>query len=246
MGCSVSTIDNDTDTHAQNTGTPTAITTEQNTPIQHKLVIFGYIRELSVNSNHYQHIPFNIYKICYKFYLMKYEVGDYLDVRDRWGKWEEAIVKVHKHAKDDMPNKSPLLKKAQQKEIDNLEHLEALYVHYTPWDDKWNEWIFVDPGRNICKCRTVCDTDKSKHRIAAHNTQSTFKKSANKSVPVKSFIVDVFHRKCSERVNKPTRHVFHVNKDQKVRDLARMVAIVYDTKSQFVLFYENLNMKVER
>eukprot|EP01083_Nonionella_stella_P032738 89587_1 len=68
---------------------------------------------------------------------MKFKVGDYLDVRDRWGKWYEAIVKVHKHAKDDMPNKSPPLKKEQQKEIDNLEHLEALYVHYTPWDDKW-------------------------------------------------------------------------------------------------------------
>eukprot|EP01083_Nonionella_stella_P182060 653978_1 len=100
---------------------------------------------------------------------MKFKVGDYLDVRDRWGKWEEAIVKVHKHAKDDMPNKSPPLKKEQQKEIDNLEHLEALYVHYTPWDDKWNEWIFIQPGRTICKCRTMCDTDKSKHRIAAHN-----------------------------------------------------------------------------
>eukprot|EP01083_Nonionella_stella_P095710 268765_1 len=174
MGCSVSTIDNDTDTHAQNTGTPTAITTEQNTPIQHKLVIFGYIRELSVNSNHYQHIPFNIYKICYKFYLMKYEVGDYLDVRDRWGKWHEAIVQTHIPAREEIPFDA-LLTEKQRKDIDKLKHLEALYVQYKPYNP-WNEfeWIFIDTHHTICTCLTRCNTDKTEHRVAAHNTQSKF------------------------------------------------------------------------
>eukprot|EP01084_Bolivina_argentea_P013555 25449_1 len=108
---------------------------------------------------------------------MEFKPGDYLDVRDRWGKWYEAEIKIHKPANEDMPKKSPPLKKEQQKMIDDLKHLEALYVHYTAWEDKWNEWIFVDPGRNICKCRTMCDTEKSKHRIAAHDTQSKFKES---------------------------------------------------------------------
>eukprot|EP01083_Nonionella_stella_P159377 519847_1 len=191
---------------------------------------------------------------------MTFKVGDYLDARDRMGKWDEAIVKIHKHASDDMPNKSPPPSKKQLNDIKNLKHLEALYVHYTTWDDTWNQWIFIQPGRTICKCHTACTTDK--HRIAAHNTQSkshnTQSKSHNtqvrtaqrggssKLVPFKSLIVDVFHRKSTERVNKPVRHVFHVDKGQKVSDLAEMVAKCYDTKIQFVLFYENCNMKVAR
>eukprot|EP01084_Bolivina_argentea_P087568 158159_1 len=71
------------------------------------------------------------------------------------------------------------------------------------------------------------------------------------SVPIvghstKSIIVDVFHRKTINSINKPIRHVFHVNKYQKVKDLAKMVANVYAIKEQFALFYENWNMKVAR
>eukprot|EP01083_Nonionella_stella_P014302 40195_1 len=36
---------------------------------------------------------------------LKFEVGDYLDVRDLWRtryyKWHEVIVKIHKHAKEE-------------------------------------------------------------------------------------------------------------------------------------------------
>merc|ERR1712154_96648 len=71
------------------------------------------------------------------------------------------------------------------------------------------------------------------------------------SVPIvghstKSLIVDVFHRKTCNPINKPIRHVFHVNKYQKVSDLAKLVSSIYKTKQQFVLFYENWNMKVAR
>ena len=62
----------------------------------------------------------------------------------------------------------------------------------------------------------------------------------------KSFIVDVSHRMTEYDMNKPIRHVFHVNKCQKVRHLAKMVAKLYKTNEGFFLFYENWNMKVAR
>eukprot|EP01083_Nonionella_stella_P037264 101584_1 len=184
---------------------------------------------------------------------MKFEVGDHLDVRDGCGKWYDVIVKIHKQAKEKIPKQSPPLNKEQIRYIEYFKHLEALYVDYTAWDDKWSEWIFIEPGRTVCTCHAACNTDT--HRVAVHRTQCKLEENPkrNSSVDIsssslKSFIVDVHHRRCNERVNKPIRHVFHVDKDkdQKVRDLARMVAIVYDTKSQFVLFYENWNMKVAR
>jgi len=52
----------------------------------------------------------------------------------------------------------------------------------------------------------------------------------------KSLIVDVFHRLTDADVNKPVRHVFHVNKYQKVKDLAGMVAKI-STRQRIRLFY---------
>eukprot|EP00485_Elphidium_margaritaceum_P003456 CAMPEP_0202694858 /NCGR_PEP_ID=MMETSP1385-20130828/8600_1 /ASSEMBLY_ACC=CAM_ASM_000861 /TAXON_ID=933848 /ORGANISM="Elphidium margaritaceum" /LENGTH=1807 /DNA_ID=CAMNT_0049350777 /DNA_START=152 /DNA_END=5575 /DNA_ORIENTATION=- len=62
----------------------------------------------------------------------------------------------------------------------------------------------------------------------------------------KSLIIDVFHRRRTNPINKPIRHVFHVKKHDKVRDLAKSIAKLYDTKESFVLFYENYNMRVAR
>eukprot|EP01083_Nonionella_stella_P102852 293072_1 len=106
---------------------------------------------------------------------MDFEVGDVLDARDRWGQWYEAKIKIHKPIKEDMPKKG--LKKEQTKEIDKLKNLEAIFVRYPGWDEKYNEWIFIDPERTFCKCGALCNTDRAKHRIAAHDTQSKFKKS---------------------------------------------------------------------
>eukprot|EP01083_Nonionella_stella_P037262 101582_1 len=182
---------------------------------------------------------------------MKFEVGDHLDVRDGCGKWYDVIVKIHKQAKEKIPKQSPPLNKEQIRYIEYFKHLEALYVDYTAWDDKWSEWIFIEPGRTVCTCHAACNTDT--HRVAVHRTQCKLEENPkrNSSVDIsssslKSFIVDVHHRRCNERVNKPIRHVFHVDKDQKVRDLAKMVAKRYDAKSQFVLFYQNWNKKVGR
>eukprot|EP00484_Ammonia_sp_Unknown_P030159 CAMPEP_0197028598 /NCGR_PEP_ID=MMETSP1384-20130603/8245_1 /TAXON_ID=29189 /ORGANISM="Ammonia sp." /LENGTH=1787 /DNA_ID=CAMNT_0042457619 /DNA_START=164 /DNA_END=5527 /DNA_ORIENTATION=+ len=390
--------------------------------------------------------------------------GQRLDGRDRWGKWYEAVIKKYKKAGEPMPKKAKLTK-LQEKDIKELEKLEAIFIHYTAWEDKWDEWIFIKPEETICKCRTFCATDKSKHRLAALHTQSKmkpeshgggggrhgyarssgmsgdsgwgygrgresvrgapstagcvglvnlgntcfmasiiqcishtphfrtfftsgqYKQDINKtnplgmkgelahefaklvsdiwsgeykviaprslkkalskfapqfsgwqqhdsqeflaflldglhedlnlvktkpytdkieaqgrsdevvadlswkiylkrnkskivdlfqaqqrshvicpdcnrnsitfdtymylSVPIvghstKSLIIDVFHRRTVNEINKPIRHVFHVNKYQKVRDLAKMIANIYETKDQFVLFYENWNMKVTR
>ncbi len=391
---------------------------------------------------------------------LEFAVDDNIDGRDRWGKWYEAVIVAHKQPNEAFPKK-PKLSKAQEKDVRALQKLEALFIHYKAWEEKWDEWIFLTPGETICGCRQACTYEKTKHRLAPPKTQSKYreerkragghygggrrsgsygggwgrpresirgapstagcvglvnlgntcfmnsiiqcvsntphfrtfftsgqyKPDINKSNPLgmkgelanefskllsdiwsgdyktvaprslkralskfapqfsgwqqhdsheflaflldglhedlnlvkskpytdkiesqgraddivadlswkiylkrnkskivdlfqaqqrshvicpdcnrnsitfdtymylsvpivghssKSLVVDVFHRRWSNAINKPIRHVFHVNKYQKVRDLAKMVANVYDTKEQFVLFYENWNMKVAR
>eukprot|EP01084_Bolivina_argentea_P053510 98248_1 len=61
-------------------------------------------------------------------------------------------------------------------------------------------------------------------------------------------IIDCCHRniKIEHEPNKPIRHIYKVNKYKKVSDLAKIIGDEYEVKSQFVLFFENWNMKVAR
>eukprot|EP00488_Nonionellina_sp_1-RS-2012_P003479 TRINITY_DN7424_c0_g1_i1.p1 TRINITY_DN7424_c0_g1~~TRINITY_DN7424_c0_g1_i1.p1 ORF type:complete len:339 (+),score=124.80 TRINITY_DN7424_c0_g1_i1:705-1721(+) len=107
--------------------------------------------------------------------------------------------------------------------------------------------------RNKSKIVDLFQAQQKSHVICpdCNRNSITFDTYMYLSVPIvrsfiESLIVDVFHRRATAAVNKPVRHIFHVNKYQKVRDLAQMVAKQYETKEQFVLSYENWNMKVAR
>jgi len=112
---------------------------------------------------------------------LEFRVGDFVDGRDRWGKWYEAQIKIHKVEGAPMPDKAPNLKKDQKENIEELSKWEAIYIHYTQWPDKWDEWVFIDPdptAGTICKCRTRCQSEKKQHRLAPHKTQSKLKEKA--------------------------------------------------------------------
>ena len=105
----------------------------------------------------------------------EWKVGAFVDGRDKWGKWYEARIVVHKPAGAAMPEKARNLKKEQKERMEELQPLEALFIHYTQWPEKWDEWIFIDPASTLCRCRTRCLFDKAQHRLAPPKTQTKLK-----------------------------------------------------------------------
>ena len=47
-------------------------------------------------------------------------------------------------------------------------------MHNYGWEQRWDEWIFINPGQTMCDCHGPCITDKTKHRIATFQTQSKY------------------------------------------------------------------------
>merc|ERR1712228_1006928 len=60
---------------------------------------------------------------------------------------------------------------------DLIQNVEAIYVHYIGFADKYNEWIFIANNDIFCDCEHRCDRSikQKDHRIAAVNTQSKWK-----------------------------------------------------------------------
>eukprot|EP01084_Bolivina_argentea_P261282 441474_1 len=137
-------------------------------------LVFGYIRITFARYNY----PDCINKICAIFYYeknkIKFSVGSEIDGRDRWGKWYLSVIKYHKPKTQklkDSTKKKYKLSKVQEKDCKKLEKLEAVYVHYKAWEEKWDEWIFIEEN-TICNCNGPCYVDKAQHRLSAPNTQS--------------------------------------------------------------------------
>ena len=104
---------------------------------------------------------------------------------------------------------------------------------------KWNKSKIVDLFHAQQKSNITCS--ECKQSTVSFDTYSYL------SIPIpKSYIIDIFHRLNDKPMNKPFRHIIHINPHQKVRDLAKVVANLYDTKCQFVLFYKYLNCKIVR
>eukprot|EP01084_Bolivina_argentea_P079296 143865_1 len=100
-----------------------------------------------------------------------FDVGDTINARDRFGKWYKANIIAHKKAKEDIPKK-PELSNNQKTNIQKFKNLEGIYVHYHGFEEKWDEWIFIDPNETICECKTMCEVDETKHRVRNLNTTS--------------------------------------------------------------------------
>ena len=60
----------------------------------------------------------------------------------------------------------------------------------------------------------------------------------------KSFIIDVFHRKKAHPMNKPVRHIIHLQYNNNMGEMVRKIANIYDTAPEFVLIFENMHTRV--
>ena len=67
------------------------------------------------------------------------------------------------------------LNRIQLQNEEQLSKLEAIFIHPHGWEEKWNEWIFIDSNTK-CLCDEQCKTDRTMHRIAPLNTQTAVKK----------------------------------------------------------------------
>ena len=54
----------------------------------------------------------------------------------------------------------------------------------------------------------------------------------------KSFIVDVFHRKTNHNINKPKRHIFHLDCNEQMTKLLQQIAEIYNTSTDLVKLYK--------
>ena len=102
------------------------------------------------------------------------KIGEQFDCRDAYGDWYLAVVKHYKSPTEpcmpsDAINAEHLLDK-----IEDWRKLEAIFIHYSAWSEKWDEWIFITPNKTICHCIRQCKKEKGIHRIARANTQSIY------------------------------------------------------------------------
>jgi len=216
--------------------------TDVTEPIRHKtmpqnqreLLFRGFTRDVDGLS-----LCDDVAALVLEYYHSWLQLGDEVDARDSVGKWYAAVITAHK------PKGQPLIEAQMdgmnwtKKEISD--ELEAVYVHYTAWESRWDEWIAVDtsPSGNVCHCRELCRKARSgqfTHRLALPNTQSIFQKNYI------SLVVDIFNlgiaRKDKESPNTPTRHVFHVNKYDEVKVLTALIAQKYETDPHLVMLYQ--------
>eukprot|EP01084_Bolivina_argentea_P219139 371734_1 len=119
------------------------LATSSGTPLRDELKLMDY------NIKNDQTLYFGSWKIR-KVIL---SVGDKIDCRDRWGKWCLSEIKKYKYPDEAIPHGE--LNQTQEAEIDRIVCLDAVYVHYISWEEKWNEWIFIK-NNTVCDCSGLC------------------------------------------------------------------------------------------
>eukprot|EP01084_Bolivina_argentea_P244420 409448_1 len=105
-------------------------------------------------------------------FVLSLKPGVKIDARDTWGKWYTAQILHYKAAYDSIsPELQVKLSDEQVRNIVKLQKLQGIFVHYLGWENRWDEWIFIDKN-SICTCISKCTKDKSQHRVAVLATQS--------------------------------------------------------------------------
>jgi len=142
---------------------------------QSEVVVHGFLRGVDG-------VYDDVAALVLEFYHSWLQIGDEIDARDGAGKWFSAIIMAQKL------KGQPLIDAHSDGmnwlKSDIPDELEAVYVHYTEWDTKWDEWIVVDPSRSgtICRCPGPCQTSKDgpfTHRMALRNAQREIKRNKN-------------------------------------------------------------------
>ncbi|ETO13585.1 hypothetical protein RFI_23783 [Reticulomyxa filosa] len=102
----------------------------------------------------------------------KFELKMTLDAKDRCGKWYEATVMDIKNIGEAVTKDHRI--KPERDDVEKLKQCLGLFVKYKGWEEKWNDWIYVQKN-TICHCKLSCDFPD--HRLAVLKTQSRFKSS---------------------------------------------------------------------
>eukprot|EP01083_Nonionella_stella_P214898 773923_1 len=126
-----------------------------------------------------------------------FAIGDKIDCRDQWGKWYYSEIKKYKNITDKISeDEFKKMDKKQRKQKDKLNNLEAICVNYIGWDEKYNEWIFIEDGL-FCNCNDDGDDEicwDDDHRLSGGKTQSEYKNKRkrirDKPEPIKYKIKD--------------------------------------------------------
>ena len=92
------------------------------------------------------------------------------------------------------------LTRIQEQNKEKLSKLEGIFIHWKDWEEKWDEWIFIDSNTK-CLCNRQCKTDKTMHRIAQPNTQSAVLRKF-KWVRFTKYMVCFCKGKCTDRKHK--------------------------------------------
>merc|ERR1712228_459976 len=89
---------------------------------------------------------------------------------------------IQKHKKKSDTISANELGKKYKEKLDSVQNIEAVYIHYVGFADKYNEWIFITNDEIFCDCKERCDRsiEQKDHRIAAANTQSEWKNKIKK------------------------------------------------------------------
>ena len=121
-----------------------------------------------------------------------FDVGNKIDVRDKWNKWYLSEIQRHKKKSDKISAEE--LGKNFKGNVKSIQNFEAIYVHYIGFAAKWNEWIIIESNDIFCECEGP--SNRSQHRIAAPNTQSALKKKEKEKVEGIKYKIKDFDALC--------------------------------------------------
>jgi len=142
---------------------------------QSEVVVHGFLRGVDG-------VYDDVAALVLAYYHSWLQIGDEIDARDKAGKWYSAIITAQKLKGQPLIDAHSDGMNWPKSEIPD--ELEAVYVHYTAYETKWDQWIVVDPSRTgtICRCPGPCQTSKDgpfTHRLALCGTQRRIQKNKN-------------------------------------------------------------------
>merc|ERR1719295_2242667 len=137
----------------------------ENIDIYVQMLVFGYIRKTHPD------LPNVICTIILIFFRhegwIDFQIGDFLDCRDKNGKWYEVQIVRKKAVGLQMPLENERLRRMYELIGENV-----ILISYG--SRKKPEWIHVDEEKTICRCRSLCPFSGAEHRLAAPRTQSVW------------------------------------------------------------------------
>ena len=150
------------------------------------------------------------------------QIGEMIDARDYYKQGTYYLAKIvdikPKNSKDLSKDKKLQRQLAKgtiaSSLVEKYRNSLGVLIHFDGWDDRWNEWIYIDNNNNnnetLCNCIGLCHVTKKYHRIAPANTQSMINKQIEKDwqkggrkLPLAGSIVYSDNKKRKVKIFKP-------------------------------------------